>query len=1564
MADQDVGGVHERFEARVRAHPVQVAVVDGSAAVTYRELWDESGRVANLLAGAGVPAGGLVGLRAPRGWRTIAAILAVWRHGCGYVPVDPDAPAARQRVVMDLAALEFVLVDGEHGVRVEPAQPAGRPAHPVPADVAYVIFTSGSTGVPKGVVVTHRNVAALVDSAGDLAGIWSQAHTHNFDFSVWEMWVPLLSGGTTVVVPAEVVADGAAFAEMLRRERVSVLNIVPSVFRRLLAAAVERDLHLPDLRRVIFGGEPVDPDQVRLWWASRVAETATLHNMYGITECTVHVTTHELTDASMAATAPGTPIGDPLPHLDVVVLDGEMYVSGAGVAHGYLGRDDLTAARFVRLAVDGGAKTWYRTGDRARTLPGVGLVYLGRADDQVKIRGIRVEPAETERALRGHPAVARAEVVAIRDGNGELALAAAVVPAEDGGRPPAAVLRDHVLTQLPPAFGPATIRWTDRLPTTESGKVDRAALVALLTVAPDGREPGEALARLWAAATADRASIDEDAGFLSLGGHSLTALRFLGEVEDRFGVRLPVSVLLRDNSSLTAVRALLAAADPVVPQRTAMAPASAWPLTPGQRRMWSQDRLDPDPAAYNVVASVHCPGASEDRAVTAMLAAVARHSALRARLRVTDADWPTWVADDTTAVPVRRLRVADDESADACAAAFAAEPFDLRHELPVRLAVLHVPGASGAWLVLCLHHIVSDQRTLEILLDEFARIHDGRTVGPPPARPAEPDTAADLRYWTELLRDTPQETAIPFRAGGVSHRGTRATILVDATLAARIDALAATAPATAFMTFAAALAVVLAEWSGQETLVFGVPSSNRRTPEQDRAVGFFLDTLPVRVDVPATWPFRRLLEHVRDRFVAAVEHSGVPFDDIVGALGRHGRTPVFNVWLNDLTRRAEPPVVGGAPVQVRDPRDPPALFDLNLYLHRHGDGYRIDLVGAADRLPAAVVDALATQLRTVLAGACASPDQVARSLELGPPWTHRASLAAGQTVHRMTVDLLRAARARGQAPALESPDGTLSHAELADRVAALAARLREVGVGPAAVVDVVAARTAGLPVALLACWSLGAVPCLVDARWPEGQRAAARERLDPCCVVEPDLRPRPWGRRMLPDAGHVLFTSGTSDTPAAVVVGAAGVPAAMSWYCDVFGVSTRDRVALLSGPAHDPVLRDVLVPLLAGGTCVVPPADVTATPARLAGFLRDRRITVLHATPPLLRLLLAALHEDRHRLDALRLVVSGGAPLTADLVCELRRFTTARVVNAYGLTESPQIAVWHALDEWAGGPVPIGAAVPGVEVTVRTADGRDAAVGQRGELVLSGRVALGYLDGVGRAGVFDAAVLRTGDLGRVGPDGLVYLDGRADRQVQLHGFRVELAAVESAAARHPLVDHAVARLRTDDGHEALELDVSVSGPLDATEVIRYLRTALPSYAVPSVVRIAGGTSMDHNNKPAAPAEIPVLGGAPAGEGLVMEAVRRVLGRTIPVDENFFDAGMTSMSVLRLCDALGHAVSVTDLFEHTTVRALAGRLSHQPPPTARPAADPAPLTEAARRRRLIRREALLIGTERP
>jgi amino acid adenylation domain-containing protein len=1598
--------VHDRVEERVRRHPERLAVVDGGTRVSYRELWRESGRIAAVLAGAGVPAGGLVGLRMARGWRTIAAILAVWRHGCGYVPVDEAAPPARQRHILRHAGLTHVLADGTH---VETTGTGT--THPVPDGTAYVVFTSGSTGAAKGVVVTQHNITALLDAAaflaGDRAGVWSQAHTHNFDFSVWEMWVPLTSGGRCVLVPGEVVADGPAFVELLRRQRVTVLDIVPSAFRGLLAAATATGTRLPRLRRVIFGGEAVVPDDVRRWWRSGTADGAVLHNMYGITETTVHVTDHRLTAGSLAAAAPGTPIGEPLPHLRVELLDqhrhpvrpgdpGEMYVSGTGVAHGYLGRADLTADRFVSLDLGDGPRTWYRTGDLARRTPH-GLAYLGRTDDQVKIRGIRVEPAETERALLTHPAVDRA----------------AVLPT-----------RDHVRALLPPAFVPTTIHALSTWPTTESGKLDRSALQSLLAsrpTSPEQPDGPDALARLWSAATAHGA--DENTGFLSLGGHSLSALRFTGEVESRYGIRLPVAALLRDNAPLTAIRHLLAHPPHQTPPGRADRPrgtesVDSWPLDPGQRRIWLQDRLNPHAAAYNVLAVLHCPGARDPhRAARALRAAVARHPALLARLREPRSGLPRWFRDLTTTVPVDQLVVADPDAVPSCAAEFGARPFDLNHDLPVRLALIEAPGTPGLHIALCLHHIVSDQRSVEVLLTDFAHLHDtGTHAGatrvarsrPHPEPPADPATAdADRRYWTDLLRDTPGATPLPFRTGGNGSGGAGGQLVrveLDARRSAELDAVVAGLPTTAFVAFAAVLGALLAEWCGQDTLVFAVPASRRRTAAQDHEVGFLLDTLPIRVDVPPGATFRELLAQVRDRFLAAVEHSSVPFDDLVSALGRGGgpgRHPVFNVWLNDLTRNAEPPAVGGEPSRLLDQATPPALFDLNLYLHRRAGTYRVEVVAAAGLLPAPVVDALAHQLLHLLTAACAAPDAPVRALPLTPLPSAaersgaRASGSGGTTVHQLARELLAAARSRGAAPAVEKwGAGLLSCAEVAERVARVAGDLRAAGAGAGAVVEVSAARGVALPVGLLACWMAGAVPGLVDARWPAARRRSARELLGPRCVLLPDLTiQRLEGGRDLPGAGHVLFTSGTSGDPAPVLVDATALPAAMAWYRDEFEPSPADRVALLSGPAHDPVLRDVLAPLLAGGTCVVPPEGTTANPVALADFLVSGRITVLHATPPLLRLLLAALRDRPRRLDALRLVVSGGAPLPADLTRELAGYTAAAVVNAYGLTESPQIAAWYPLTgtEPAGTTVPIGRAVPGGHLQVRTPYGHPAAPGQRGELVLrAGRLALGYLDDTptgqdttGRERVFGTdpdgtPVLYTGDLARVDPGGRVHLDGRADRQVELHGFRIELASLEAVATRHPLVDHAVARLATTPEGAALELDVVAGGPVTVDDVLRHLRAVLPAHAVPTTVRVSDHLALDGNNKRVAPAGSAGPPAAAAAEGALVEvvgqAVREVLGREIPVRRNFFDAGLTSMSLVALGGVLerrlGRGVAVTELFEHTTVLALAGRLGAAPPVPAGPAGPrgaggPGGAGGAGgvdgsvrRARRVVRREALL------
>jgi amino acid adenylation domain-containing protein len=473
--------------------PDALAVVDEKIELTYAQLDRRSAWLAGQLRRRGVPAGCVVGMRQPRGADAVVAILGILRHGCAYLPIDPAYPSARQHLLETEAQLRFTV---DEQLEVTIARVAGdAPPVCLPADPAYVIYTSGSTGTPKGVLVGHRHVASLMRAAWprfrfDRRDRISMFHSPSFDFSVWEMWSALLYGGCLVVVPDQWARDPYAVAALLADRRVTVLNQVPSAFAYLVQA-IEHDptRPLPALRHVIFGGEPLNVDAVQRWRRVGVAPDAEMHNMYGITETTVHVTHHQIVDDVTVSPDGGTDIGAPLPHLQVQVVDddlrevpdgsaGEMVVTGAGVSHGYLHRPDLTASRFVQLP-DSGLRG-YRSGDWALRAADGTLWFLGRRDRQVKIRGYRVELREVESALAAHPSVAACVVDAAQNALGEPVLAAHFVT-----RPQTTLseqaLRAYLGTVLPGHMVPNRIVWHEHLPVGRNGKVDRVALERVVT---------------------------------------------------------------------------------------------------------------------------------------------------------------------------------------------------------------------------------------------------------------------------------------------------------------------------------------------------------------------------------------------------------------------------------------------------------------------------------------------------------------------------------------------------------------------------------------------------------------------------------------------------------------------------------------------------------------------------------------------------------------------------------------------------------------------------------------------------------------------------------------------------------------------------------------------------------------------------------------------------------------------------------------------------------------------------------------------------------------------------
>ncbi len=1012
------------------ATPDAVALTCGTEHVTWAELADRVHRLAAVLRDRGVGPERLVGVAGTRTTDLVVALLGVIEAGGAYVPLDPEHPAERLDGLVADAGLDLVVTTGAvpwtpTGAEVlrldDPAVTAADPARVpdeeiglTPEHAAYVIYTSGSTGKPKGCVVTHACVTALMDGTDGWFGfgpddVWTLFHSYAFDFTVWELWGALRYGGRLVVVDEATRRSPDELWALLRREGVTVLNQTPTAFYQLMEADRVAG-PAPDLalRVVVFGGEALDLGRLDAWYQRHADDAPALVNMFGITETTVHVTYVRL-DRETAASAPGSVVGEAIPGLEVHVLDdalqpvavgvtGEIYVSGAQLARGYLGRPALTASRFVASPFGPPGSRLYRSGDVGRWVaPGV-LEHQGRADSQVKVRGYRIELGEVEAALRALDGV-RDAVATTRprpDGDG-VRLVGYVVPAEDAvvdaGR-----LRAALAETLPSHMIPSALVPIVAVPLTVNGKLDTAALPDPGAARGSGgraRTDAEAAVVAVFSEVLGVAGIGPDDDFFALGGDSLLAVRAANLLRARRRVGLSGGTI----HALRTAAAVAAALDDRAPvSRPGEVGVDGPPrLASGQRRMWAQSAFDGDSTAHHVPVVWRIAGPVDATVLgRALDDVVARHEVLRTLVAVGD-DGPRPRVVRGASVPLA-TRWAPADRLLAEAEALTAGPFDLAVDLPIRAALVSAAHDEHV-LRLEVHHLAIDEWSLPVLARDLAVAHAARAAGTAPAWEPLPVQVAGVArweqarlaaapdgvgWWVDHLVGAPAETALPFdrpAAGSPVRPAAEVAVTVDGAAAERVRALAAQGGTTPFVALTATIARVLRAEGAAPDLVLGTTVTDRGDPDLDDLVGYLSTTVALRIDLAGADDPATAVARARSALVAALDHSEVPFDRVVDAVGAErtpGRHPIFQVMVvgDDHAAQHAAPHLGAARAErVRIP-DRHARFDLEWHVEEQPHGsFSLRLVHATDRFTPATAQRLA---HAVLADLTTPPPSATR----------------------------------------------------------------------------------------------------------------------------------------------------------------------------------------------------------------------------------------------------------------------------------------------------------------------------------------------------------------------------------------------------------------------------------------------------------------------------------------------------------------------------------------------------------------------------------------------------------
>ncbi|WP_065261133.1 non-ribosomal peptide synthetase [Pseudomonas bananamidigenes] len=1640
--------LHQRIEAQTAAQPEALAAAFQGQRLTCTELNRQANALAHHLIGLGVQPDDRVALVARRGLDTLVALLAILKSGAAYVPVDPAHPAERLSYLLSDSAPVVVLTQRHLrdrlpllNVPVIDIDTRAWPINDLNPDVpgltaehlAYVIYTSGSTGQPKGVMVEHRTLSNLVDWHCSAFELCAGRHTSSlagfgFDAMAWEVWPALCAGATLHLAPSR---DGGedidALLEWWRAQPLDV-SFLPTPIAEY---AFTRHLEHPTLRTLLIGG-----DRLRQFNREQTFEVI---NNYGPTEATVVATSGRI--------EPGRTlhIGQPVSNTTIYLLDdrqrpvpigvpGELYVGGAGVARGYFNRPKLTAERFLDdpFSTRPNARM-YRTGDLARWRPDGNIEYLGRNDDQVKIRGVRIEPGEIEAALSSHESV-RDAVVLVRDGQ---------LLAWFTERQPLDItqLHAHLQTRLPSAMLPSAYVRLTALPLTANGKLDRQALPAPGPEALIRREyeapQGDVevlLAQIWAEVLQVE-RVGRHDHFFELGGHSLLAvnlierMRQLGmssDVRVLFGqptlaalaasvgsgreVEVPANRIPADCTHITPDLLPLVELDQATLDRIiATVPGGAanvqdiYPLAPLQEGILYHHITAAQGDPYLLQSQLAFDSVERLEAYAGALRQVmARHDILRTAVVWEGLNTPVQVVWRQAELPVQEITL-DPAEGDVLAQLH--ERFDARRyrldvsQAPlIRLMYARDPAHGRIVAILLFHHLALDHIALEVLRHEMRANLLGHGEPLPPAVPYR-NYVAQTRlgvseqeheaFFREMLADIDEPT-LPFGLQDVQGDG-RGIDEAVRTLAPELDRRLRLQARQAGVSVASlihlAWAQVMAATSGREHVVFGSVFMGRMQGGEgaDRALGVFINTLPLRVDMDCAVREAVLLTHARLTDLLGHEHASLALAQRCSGVA--SPAPLFSALLN--YRHTDP--------QAQESDFDHAWQGIQTLNNQERTNYpltlSVDDLGTALQITTRTLisigarrigDYVQTALQALVDALEQTPQHPLNRLPIVPQ-AELEQLLVEFNATEVDCPLDQPLQAlfeqqvqrRPDAIALQAGEQQLTYRQLNEQANRLAHHLREQGVQPDARVAICVERSLDLIVGLLGILKAGGAYVPLDPDYPLERlhymlqdsapvavlvHGTTRDLLGDADVPVIDLDRCTW-QHASTDNPHVpglsasnlaymIYTSGSTGTPKGVMIEHRSACNMVHWGSQISPPTGYGALLQKAPFSFDSSVWEIFWPLCSGLRLVLARPDGNRDSAYVTQVIRERQITVVKFVPALLQQFIE--QDDVSHCTSLTDVLNGGGELTAALARRVReRLPWVRLHNVYGPTETTVDSTGWTLEPDQPVPdavVPIGKALSNTRLYVLDARDQPVPFGVSGHLHIGGvGVARGYLGlpdmqaerFIDSPFVTGDRLYRTGDLVRYRADGNLEFLGRNDFQIKLRGLRLEPGEIEARLIEHPAVREAVVLVR--DERLVAYFTVREGCDAPAIETLRaHVLERLPEYMAPGAyvkldaLPLTPNDKVDRKALPAPGAEAVLTRRYEAPEGDVEIRLAQIWAEVLQLEQvgrndHFFELGGHSLLAVSLVARMRQAglhVDARTLFSQPTLAALAARTSAQ------------------------------------